>query len=144
MSPALRIRPFLIADHAEACALWTATEGLGLTESDTVEEIARFLERNPGLSAVAVAGERLVGTILCGHNGRAGHLTHLAVAPAYRRQGIGQALVHHALEQLAGCRIPRCNIFVYNDNHAGNRFWLDDGWTDPSTWRVLQKRLPLP
>lgn len=141
MNSDIKIRAFTIDDYVDAYRLWASIEGLGLNESDTPEAIATFLGRNPGLSAVAIAKEKLIGTILSGHNGRAGHITHLAVTPEYRSQGVGRNLVDYALAQLIVCRIPRCNIFVYNGNHGGNRFWLENGWTDPTTWRVLQKRM---
>lgn len=139
--PAATIRPFSITDYRGAHALWLSTAGLGLTESDTEEAISDFLQRNSGFSAVAEANGVIVGSVLCGHNGRMGSLHHLAVAENSRRQGIGRALVDYALAKLATAKIPRCNIFVYNDNVKGNDFWLANGWIDPTTWRVLQKRV---
>jgi len=138
----IQLRAFAIADYEAAHRLWSSIEGLGLNESDTPEAINAFLDRNPEFSAVAVDQSGLIiGTILCGHNGRAGSINHLAVAQAHRGQGLGTRLVEYALSKLAEANIPRCNIFVYNDNHGGNDFWLKTGWNDPTTWRVLQKRV---
>lgn len=138
----IQLRAFTIADYESAHRLWSSIEGLGLNESDTPEAIAAFLDRNPGFSAVATDPSGMViGTILCGHNGRAGSINHLAVAPAHRGQGFGKRLVEYVFARLAEANIPRCNIFVYNDNHGGNDFWLKTGWNDPTTWRVLQKRV---
>ena len=67
-----RIRILRISDYNRVYALWRKTEGIGLNESDTREAIALFLRRNPNLSLVAIAGSRIVGTILCGHDGRRG------------------------------------------------------------------------
>jgi N-acetylglutamate synthase len=138
----IQIRTFEIADYQKAVELWSSMDGLTLNESDTLEAIAVFLKRNPNLSFVATNqyGE-LVGTILCGHNGRAAHIYHLAVAKAYRNQGLGRRLVDICFKQLAQQNIPRCNIFVYSDNSVGNGFWLANGWNDPSTWKVLQKSI---
>lgn len=138
---AATIRAFSITDYRGAHALWLSTAGLGLTESDTEEAIGAFLERNPGFSAVAECEGVIVGSVLCGHNGRIGSLHHLAVAENSRRQGIGHSLVDYALAKLSAANIPRCNVFVYNDNVNGNDFWLGNGWIDPTTWRVLQKRV---
>jgi len=129
------------SDYESAVVLWRSIEGMGLNESDTEEAIAQFLERNPGFSAVATAGAVLIGTVLCGHNGRAGFLYHFAVAPHWRHQGIGKRLVGYSFRKLTEASIPRCNIFVYTDNVEGNQFWLRDGWVDPTTWKVLQKRV---
>ncbi len=76
----------------EVLALWQATEGVGLSEGDTKDELAAYLLRNPGLSLVACRDGRIVGAVLCGHDGRRGCLYHLAVAIPHRHLGIGRAL----------------------------------------------------
>lgn len=141
-SSSIVIRPFAASDIERALKLWSGIEGLGLTESDTEEAIDLFLKRNPGFSAIAttMAGE-VVGAVLCGHNGRAGFLYHLAVAVSHRGRRIGTRLVDFCLAKLAEATIPRCNIFVYTANYSGNQFWLRSGWNDPTTWKVLQKHV---
>jgi putative acetyltransferase len=61
------------------------------------------------------------------------------VAPTCRRHGVGTRLAEFCLARLKEARIRRCNIFVYTDNDAGNRFWLRNGWNDPPDWKVLQR-----
>ena len=81
ITPTANIRAFAFADYESAVAFWSSIEGLGVNESDTSDAIAAFLVRNPGFSAIAIASTgEVVGTVLCGHNGRAGSLSHLAVA----------------------------------------------------------------
>ena len=141
-STPVEIRAFVAADYGRALELWKTIDGLGLNESDTREAIEAFLARNPGFSAVAeTSGRQLVGTVLCGHNGRSGSLYHLAVASSHRGLGIGRRLVEYCFGKLALAHIPRCNIFVYSANEAGNRFWVRNGWNHPTTWKVLQKRV---
>jgi len=141
-SLAVHIRAFDAADYGRAILLWRSIEGLGLNESDTPQAVVTFLERNPGFSAVAEACDgQIVGAVLCGHNGRSGSLYHLAVADGHRGRGIGVQLVDYCFARLAAARIPRCNIFVYTANESGNAFWLRNGWNDPTTWKVLQKRV---
>jgi putative acetyltransferase len=138
------LRPLTAADHAETVALWRATEGLGLGESDTAEAIAAFLARNEGLSPVAVDGAgRIVGAMLCGHDGRRGYLHHLAVARERRGQGIGKALVEFAVAGLRREGIPKCNLFIFDDNAAGRAFWEHLGWRRP-VWQVMQKPIDPP
>ncbi|MEJ2675895.1 MAG: GNAT family N-acetyltransferase, partial [Acidihalobacter sp.] len=69
-------------------------------------------------------------------------IQHLAVATEFRGRGIAKQLLQYAFARLAEAKIPRRNVFVYNDNDQGNAFWLNNGWSDPSTWRVLQKHVP--
>ena len=91
------LRPLAHADYDTVRSLWENTEGIGLNESDTSAAVALFLERNPGLSLVALSptGE-IVGAVLCGHDGRRGYLHHLAVVKAARGRGLGP-LVHTPL-----------------------------------------------
>lgn len=70
------IREMTIQDYDEVLALWRTSEGVGLSDADSDEGVARFLDRNPGLSFVARDGEHLVGAVLCGHDGRRGYIHH--------------------------------------------------------------------
>lgn len=138
----MEIKLFEISDYEAAVIFWNKIEGVTLNESDTKEAIATFLNRNPGISfVVKEANDGIIGTILCGHNGRAGQIYHLAVSDSYRGRGIGKKLVDLCFSKLAEENIPRCNIFVYSNNSIGNRFWLKDEWNDPATWKVLQKHI---
>lgn len=128
MTGRIRISPMTMADYDEALALWQITEGMGLRPADAREPMTRYLERNPGLSFVARNGDRLVGTVLCGHDGRRGYLQHLAVDRAHRRQGIGRALVTRVLAALTKIGINKCHLFVIKENEAVVAFWQKIGW----------------
>lgn len=117
-----------IADYDSVLQIWQQTENIGLSQADSPERIAAYLDRNPGLSFIAVQDEKIVGTILSGHDSRRGFIHHLAVLPEYRRQGIGESLVSHCLEGLRNIGIDRCHIFVYQANESGIRFWEKQGW----------------
>ncbi|WP_242478653.1 GNAT family N-acetyltransferase [Rubrivivax gelatinosus] len=97
--------------------------GIGLSEADEPAALAAFLRRNPGLSFVAQDGGELVGTILCGHDGRRGLIHHLAVAPGRRRRGLGRALLDAALAALQAQGIGKCHLMVFADNAEGLAFW---------------------
>jgi N-acetylglutamate synthase len=136
--------PFEIAhmlpgDYDQVFALWEATEGVGLNESDTRVNVERFLLRNPSLSKVARIDGRIVGAVLCGHDGRRGYLHHLAVAKPFRRFGVGRGLVEACLADLAAQHIIRCNIFLYTDNAAGQDFWRAAGWNDRADLCIMQR-----
>jgi ribosomal protein S18 acetylase RimI-like enzyme len=149
---AIQLETMLPAHVPEVLQLWRNTEGIGLNESDTVERLAAYLLRNPGLSRVACALDedaaqphKTVGAVLCGHDGRRGYLGHLAVAREFRRRGIGSELVRECLSDLARMDITRCNLFVFADNAAGQSFWLAGGWRPRSELCLLQRQtLPVP
>ena len=123
------IREMTIQDYDEALALWQASEGVGLSDADSEERIARYLNRNPGLSFVARDGEHLVGAVLCGHDGRRGYIHHLSVSESHRRRGLGRVLVERCLPALSRAGIGKCHIFVFADHQNAIAFWKNIGWT---------------
>jgi putative acetyltransferase len=129
------------ADYDAVFTLWQASEGMGLNESDTREAITAYLTRNPGLSLIAEIEGQVAGAVLCGHDGRRGYLHHLAVAPQYRRRGLGRSLVDESLARLRAQGITKCNIFLYASNEAGRAFWLSEGWAPREDLVVVQKSI---
>lgn len=126
--PTAAFRAFEDSDVPEALRLWEATEHIGLSSSDRPDALRRFLARNPGLSHCALVAGRLVGTILCGSDGRRGYIYHLAVAEHSRHQGIATALLSRSLSGLAEIGIYKCHAFVFHDNSYGDLFWSPSGW----------------
>jgi ribosomal protein S18 acetylase RimI-like enzyme len=149
-------RGFLPSDYEAAHTLWSATEGIGLSEADSRGSIERFLDRNPGLSFVAVGGGpglagaaasgALAGAVLCGCDGRRGYLHHLAVAPAHRRRGVGRELVERCLAALSSIGVRKCHIFVIAGNLEGKRFWESTGWEERTSLIIMSRdvRPPAP
>ena len=123
-------REFTINDYDAAVELWQRVEGLEIAEGDDKESVAQFLARNPGLSRVATDGSGTVGVALCGHDGRRGHIYHLAVDPAYRRYGLGKRLVQESLNGLRRVGVIRAIILVADYNLGGAEFWKRAGWED--------------
>ncbi|HVY25475.1 MAG TPA: GNAT family N-acetyltransferase [Polyangiaceae bacterium] len=119
----LDIRVFQSEDHAQARALWDSTDGVGVSDADSFENVQRFLKRNPGLSFVAKEGDILVATILCGHDGRRGLIHHLAVASSHRRRGLGRELVRRGIAALRDEGIQKCHLLVFRHNVEGKAFW---------------------
>jgi len=132
-------------DHYDAVhALWSRCEGMGLGRADSREGIARYLERNPGMSRVALDGGRVIGALLAGHDGRRGNLNHLAVDPAYRHRGIGRRMLAEALERLREAGIDRCHGQVFSDNTRALEFWQTLGWTIHGEITLISKPLRNP
>ena len=135
------IKPITPQDVEAVLTLWHATEGLTVREADSPEGLWAYLNRNPGLSFVARENTEMVGAAICGHDGRRGYLHHLAVAPPYRRQGIGRALVERCLEGLKDEGIQKCHLFVRVDNPAARTFWNHLRWTDRDDIWILSRNL---
>jgi len=128
-----------INDYEKAITLWQKTAGLGLSGADSREGIRVFLKRNPGLSFVCVEGERLIGTILGGHDGRRGYIYHLVVDQAYRKHGIGRILTERSLEALHRKGITKCHLFVYRTNTEAELFYDRMGWQKRTTLDIFSK-----
>ena len=96
----IKIRPMRIEDYDEIFAMWQITTKRALSEADSRENIDFYLKRNPGMSQVALADGKIVGTVLCGHDGRRGFIHHMAVAEEYRRHSIAKRMALKALDAL--------------------------------------------
>ncbi len=128
-----------IADYDEVAALWQGMDGVGLHDhEDSFEGIAAYLSRNPDMSFIARNNGRLVGAVLCGHDGRRGSINHLAVAPEFRKQNIGRTLVDRCLCELAKNGIRKCNIVVFRDNISGMEVWKKLGWNEREDLTFMQ------
>ncbi len=139
----ISIRQMVPKDYKQTYALWKASEGIGLSDADTIEAIERYLHQNPGGSFVAYDDDALVGAVLCGTDGRRGYLHHLAVAASHRGQGIGERLVEHCLQALERQGITRCHIFVYRNNDLGKSFWKKTGWFERDDLLIMSRDLKL-
>jgi ribosomal protein S18 acetylase RimI-like enzyme len=122
------IREMSINDYEMCMELWIRTEGMALSEADSKEFIRNYLKRNIGMSFVCIDNEIVVGTILCGTDGRRGYIYHLAVDPHFRGKSFGKQLVDCSLKKLRMEGISKCHIMVIEENEIGNQFWSKSGW----------------
>jgi N-acetylglutamate synthase len=130
MSGRITTREFRIDDYEAAVELWKRVAGVEIAEGDSREEMAHFISRNPGLSRLAIDGSLPIGVALCSHDGRRGHIYHLAIDPGYQRLGLGKRLVDECLDGLRRAGIRRAIIMVADDNACGRAFWGRCGWEE--------------
>ena len=125
----MQIRTMTIADYKKVYALWMSCKNMGFNDiDDSKEGIARFLERNPNTSFVAIENDELLGIILGGHDGRRGYIYHMSVAENHRKKGIGSALVEKCLESFKNEKISKIALLVFKYNETGNAFWEKQGF----------------
>ncbi len=130
----VRLREFILDDYDAAYVLWqSAGPGLGIGRSDTREEIAKKLQRDPDLFLVAEDDGKLIGTVIGGFDGRRGLIYHLAVDHAHRRRGIGKMLMDEVEKRLKAKGCLRCYLLVKDDAREAIRFYRQLGW---DTWDV--------
>ena len=119
-----------IEDFDQVHALWMKISGFGIRSiDDSREGVERFLKRNPKCSVVAEKDGQIIGSILCGHDGRRGSLYHVCVHPDYRKQGIGKSMVVFAMQALKKDQINKVCLIAFTQNDIGNAFWKEIGWT---------------
>ena len=127
----IQIRSMTISDYDKVYALWRTIRGFGIRSiDDSREGTARFLRRNPTTSIVAEADGKLVGAILCGHDGRTGCFYHVCVDERYRNHGIGRKMATAAMRALQKEQINKVSLIAFKDNAIGNHFWHGFGWKE--------------
>ena len=123
-------RSMVIEDFEQVHALWEHISGFALRSlDDSRDYVERFLDRNPGISVVALDGEKVTGSILCGHDGRQASFYHVCVSPDYRKHGIGREMVRFCLAKLKEEKISKATLVAFDSNDGGNKFWQRIGWT---------------
>ena len=125
----VQILPMTEADYDAVRALWMTIRGFGIRAlDDSREDVVRFIRRNPTTSVVAKADGRVIGSILCGSDGRQGALYHVCVAEEFRRQGISTRMVGYCMQQLKALGINKVGLIAFTKNGGGNAFWKQIGW----------------
>lgn len=123
------VRVMTIEDYDQVYALWNSIHGFGIRSlDDSKEAIDIFLKRNPTTSVVDVEDGKIVGAILCGHDGRRACLYHVCVSEKYRMHGIGKKMVNFCCEQLKKEKINKVCLNAFVTNAVGNKFWQKMGW----------------
>lgn len=105
-------------------ALWeNAGDGIRLRDSDRSDEIKKKIQRDPDLFLVARIEDAIVGTVMGGFDGRRGFIYHLAVAEAFRHNGIARQLMDEVENRLKKKGCLKCYLLVTPDNQSAMDFY---------------------
>lgn len=116
-------------DYDQVRGLWMSIKGFAIRSiDDSREGVEAFLKRNPTTSVVAEVDGKIVGAILCGHDGRYGHMYHVCVKKEFRRLGIGKEMVVFCMRALQEEKINKIALIAFTSNDMGNAFWHKVGW----------------
>ncbi len=124
----MKITTLTLDRYDEALELMSRTPGVAVREADSKEAAQRYLARNPGLSFIAEADDRMIGCAMAGHDGRRGYIQHVVVEPSYRERGVAQQLVTRCLDALAACGISKTHLDVLATNEIAIGYWQRRGW----------------
>lgn len=135
----LAIRPASDADIAALAALW---EACGLTRpwNDPARDIAFARAGSASDILVGCAGERIVASVMLGHDGHRGAVYYVAVDPARRGQGFGQMMMAAAEDWLKARGVWKLNLMVRRENKGVIGFYEGLGY-EPSDVVVMGKWL---
>jgi ribosomal protein S18 acetylase RimI-like enzyme len=117
-------------DYPEVLAMWRLCEpGIHIGQSDSPDQIAQKMRRDPDLFLVAEVNQQIVGTVLGGFDGRRGMMYHLAVAPDFRNQGIASQLVAELESRLRAKGCIRYYLLAIDDNLPAIDFYEKRGFS---------------
>jgi len=123
----VNIRAAVPADFQGVLDLWRVAEAEP-THTDDLNSLDRLLTFNPSALLVAQTGDDLVGSVIAGWDGWRGSIYRLAVAPDYRRRGIGRDLIDAAVARLREAGARRLQAIVVEGDAQATGFWGAGGW----------------
>lgn len=143
MTSEVQIRQFEFpADYQPVYDLWSSIEkGVHLGRSDTPTGIQKKVARDPDLFLVAECQNSIIGSVIGGYDGRRGLIYHLAVAHAFRGQGIGSRLMDEVEERLRKKGCLKSYLLVTSDNSEVESYYKQRGWRHMDTIHLFGKEL---
>ncbi|MGH6962333.1 MAG: GNAT family acetyltransferase [Dongiaceae bacterium] len=135
----MKITPYSDSAFADVVALWDAC-AINVRGNDPAQEIA-LIQGSPNAALfLGYLGDKLVGTIMAGHDGHRGWIYLLAVAAEQRRLGFGRQLVRHAEAWIHARGLWKVNLLIRPQHSAARDFYVRLGYaTQPRS--VMQRRL---
>jgi ribosomal protein S18 acetylase RimI-like enzyme len=117
--------------------LWGGARSEHATTEDTAERVAVAVDA--GALLVAVVDGEVVGALVAGFDGWRGNVYRLAVAPEFRRRGLGLRLVAAGEARLRELGAPRVTALVAFDDAIARGFWEAAGYAaDPVMGRMVR------
>lgn len=108
-------------DLGAVLRLWGGARSAHAVTEDSPERVAGLIETESLL--VAEDGGDIVGALIAAFDGWRGNMYRLAVAPSFRRRGVGARLVAAGEERLRARGAPRVTALVAFDDDVARGFW---------------------
>ena len=125
----MHIREFRRGDEQAVVDLWISCE-LTRPWNDPHADIERKLADSPALFLVGEEEGVVIASVMAGYDGHRGWINYLAVAPAWREQGLGRSLMDAAEERLAALGCAKINLQIRDDNQVARGFYEAIGYRE--------------
>jgi ribosomal protein S18 acetylase RimI-like enzyme len=114
-------------DVASVIALWKACDILR-PHHDPQREVAFLREASNAELFLALLDERLVGSVMVGHDGHRAWMYRVAVDPGFRGRGYGRALAGRAESWAIARRLPKLMLLIRDGNEKTMSFYEHLGY----------------
>src|SRR5580693_5423312 len=131
----LELRAGTADDVDGLLGLWAEAAENAERAPDTREAVTAVLGRDPDAVILAEHEGELIGSVIAGWDGWRCHLYRLAVRPAWRRRGVGSALLRAAEDRLKALGAARADAMVLDSNDLGQNLWRANGYRKQDNWR---------
>ena len=123
----MKIECFTMQYYHEIIDLWKRS-GIGVSSSDTRNEIERMLKRNPDLFLIGKENEKVIAVVMGAFDGRRGYLHHLAIDPDYQKKKYGKMMMDELIEKFHKKKVHKIHLFIEKDNKDVVDFYRKLGW----------------
>jgi ribosomal protein S18 acetylase RimI-like enzyme len=133
----VKIRPLQGSEIPAVLELWKAADA-SPTVTDTIEDVARLLQREYAAFLVTEIEGRIVGSIIATFDGWRGIVYRLAVHPEHRRKGIARDLTKKSEEIFARWGVRRVIAIVDPSHPHATSFWKAAGYINDRLTRFYK------
>ena len=123
----MKIEFFTMRYYHEIIDLWKRS-GIEVSSSDTRDEIARILKRNPDLFLIGKENEKVIAVVMGAFDGRRGYVHHLAIDPDYQKKKYGKMMMDELIEKFHVKKAHKVHLFIEKHNKEVVDFYRKLGW----------------
>ena len=131
-APSMDVRAIRNGEDDEVIALWRAC-GLLRDWNDPRADLEFARAKTNSTILVGRLDQKLVASVMVGHDGHRGAIYYLAVHPDFQRKGLGRAMLSSAEAWLLSKHIWKLNLMVRSDNTAILGFYERMGYEEADT-----------
>ena len=133
------IRDYQPGDKEALFELWRRCNLLA-PWNDLEADVALATSGDNNKIFVATKADRLIGSVMAGHDGHRGWLYFVGVDKDQRGRGLGSRLLRHAEDWLSGQDVPKVQLIIRQSNLAAGNFYARNGYS-PNPSRIMQRWL---